>query len=94
MTDKITKTDEEWRSDLTNEEYEVCRMKGTERAFTGMYWDCKEKECIDVEDVMWNFFHLKQNLIQEQVGQVFLNHKKMITQNTLKIEVMEWLELK
>ena len=43
MTDKITKTDEEWRSNLTNEEYEVCRMKGTERAFTGMYCDCKEK---------------------------------------------------
>ena len=43
MTDKIAKTDEEWKSELTNEEYEVCRMKGTERAFTGMYWDCKEK---------------------------------------------------
>ena len=43
MTDKIAKTDEEWKSELTNEEYEVCRMKGTDPAFPGMYWDCKEK---------------------------------------------------
>ena len=42
MTEKITKTDEEWKKELTAEEYEVCRMKGTEQAFTGMYWDCKD----------------------------------------------------
>ena len=37
MTDKIFKTEEEWKKELNDEEYEVCRMKGTERAFTGMY---------------------------------------------------------
>ena len=42
MTEKITKTDEELKKELTAEEYEVCRMKGTEQAFTGMYWDCKD----------------------------------------------------
>ena len=42
MTEKISKTDEEWKKELNAEEYEVCRMKGTERAFTGMYWDCKD----------------------------------------------------
>ena len=43
MSKEDIKTDEEWKKELNSDEYEVCRMKGTERAFTGMYWDCKEK---------------------------------------------------
>ena len=41
--DKIVKTDAEWREILTSEQYQVCRQKGTERAFTGKYDRCKDR---------------------------------------------------
>ena len=41
MSDKIKKTDEEWRGSLTPEQYRVTRQAGTERAFTGVYHDEK-----------------------------------------------------
>jgi len=37
----IEKTDEEWREQLSAEEYQVTRKAGTERAFTGRYWNTK-----------------------------------------------------
>ncbi|MFX1534172.1 MAG: peptide-methionine (R)-S-oxide reductase MsrB, partial [Promethearchaeota archaeon] len=39
MTDKTEKSDKEWREQLTKEQYLILRLKGTERAFTGKYWD-------------------------------------------------------
>ncbi len=39
---KIDKTDAQWREQLSPEEYAVARMKGTERAFTGRYWNHTE----------------------------------------------------
>ena len=42
MAKRIKKTEQEWRRELTPEQFEVCRGKGTERAFTGAYYDCRE----------------------------------------------------
>ena len=40
---KTGKTDQEWRNQLTPEQYHVARQGGTERAFTGAYWSTKDK---------------------------------------------------
>lgn len=54
---KIVKTEAEWRAQLSEEEYHVTREKGTERAFTGRYWDNKQKgnyHCICCDNLLFS----------------------------------------
>lgn len=43
MAEKVRKSDEEWRQELSPGRYQVLRKKGTERAFTGEYWNHHEQ---------------------------------------------------
>ena len=42
MTEKISKNDDEWRQQLSPDQFRICRKKGTEAAFSGDYWNTKE----------------------------------------------------
>lgn len=39
----MNKSEQEWQKELTPEQFNICRKKGTERAFTGKYYNCREK---------------------------------------------------
>jgi len=43
MSNPTNKSDNEWRDELTEEQFRICRQCGTEPAFTGEYWDCHDE---------------------------------------------------
>jgi len=43
LTEKFQKSESEWREKLTEEQFKICRKKGTEPAFSGKYWDCHDQ---------------------------------------------------
>jgi peptide-methionine (R)-S-oxide reductase len=54
---RVTKSDAEWRAQLTPEQYEVCRHGGTERSFAGAYYDCVREgvyRCVCCGNALFN----------------------------------------
>lgn len=57
---KVNKSPEEWRKQLSPEQFDVCREKGTEMAFTGDYWDHKvvgTYACVCCETALFSSAH-------------------------------------
>ena len=57
MTNKILKNDAEWRQQLSESQFKVCRQKGTEPAFSGDYWDNKDNgvyQCVCCENDLFD----------------------------------------
>ena len=75
----INKSKNEWKNEVTTEQYQICRMKGTEPAFTGKYWNSKDNGIYKCVCCSNNLFSSETNLILVQVDQVFLlqSTKKM-----------------
>ena len=54
--DKVVKTDAEWKAQLSAEQYKVARQHGTERAFTGKYWNNHAKGTYECSDCKLDLF--------------------------------------
>jgi len=57
MTEKIIKKDDEWRQQLSPDQFRICREKGTEPAFSGNYWNTKETgtyQCVCCGNELFN----------------------------------------
>ena len=68
MTGKVAKTDQEWRAQLTPEQYQITRRQGTERPFSGAYCDSKAPGSMPVSAVDWSCSSPRPNMIQGQAG--------------------------
>ena len=69
---KISKSDDEWKELLSEEEYYVTRLKGTERPFSGKYNNFKKIGIYSCVCCNQDLFYLIQNLIPDADGQVTL----------------------
>ena len=90
MTDKIVKTPEEWKAVLTPEQFEVCINKGNRTTISQEnITTVKKMACTNVSVVENHYSNQIQNLIQDQVGQVFGQAFQMKKSNTYQIQPLE-----
>ena len=89
--DKITKTEAEWKQQLTPEQYQVARGSGTERAFTGQYWNKHDDGPTTASAAAHCFLARKQNLIREPDGRASSPPPTARTSANIPTPAMAWL---
>jgi len=95
MNKPQSRIEEKFNTDHLNDEQKViCCGGGTERPFTGKFWDCKETGIYGLRYAARLFFHLKQSMNPDQGGQVFLKQLSQILSLLSRTEVMVWFAKK
>ena len=74
--EKVTKSEAEWKKQLTDEQYHVTREAGTECAFTGKYWDTKNRATITVCAAGSRYLIPRRSSIQGRAGLAFTSRLK------------------
>jgi hypothetical protein len=88
MTMNTSKSEQEWKDSLTNEQYHILREKGTERHLPDHISIIRKKESICVQRVVKSYLNHKQNTTLGQGGQVFGRQSTRITLNSIAIPDM------
>src|SRR5881628_892191 len=89
MKEKIQKTEEEWKSELSPEQYQVCRMKATEPPFTESITTRSSRACTDVLPAGTNCLIRPPNSIPARDGLAFTNQFRKKISRKKKIQAME-----
>ena len=82
MKDKITKSDEEWKKELTEEQFYVARKKGTERAFTGSTGTITRRELTGAFAAATSFSVRTRNSTPARAGRASGRRRRLTTSQT------------
>jgi len=82
----VKKTDEQWKQQLSDEEYRITREAGTEPAFSGRYYNNKDLAAIFVNAAARSFSVPMKNTTRVRAGRVFTSQKVTVLLKRSKIQ--------